>query len=487
MALPRRSGDDLMAGRWYPVPLESKLFQNIPETSLTRAFAALENCFVSESGAHIRFPGLAEFCAIPDDTGRMYIGGEWRGDMIAVSSNGNFYRIDRDGNVEDRTRTPIAGGSRPIFASTEDEMVVAAGGQIIRFAGDETEVLSEDAPLSTHVAFIDNYLVAIEAGSGRWYHCEVGDYQSWDPLDVFTAGSQPDDANALFVSPFREVLVCGRDSIEQFERLTTGDVPFFRRWAVGEGIFAPYTLLGADNAMFGITRQREFVRITGQTSQSVSDDIGRVLEAIPDEDWRDAWVGGHPWNPLHLLGQKFILLQIPRAETPYGTRGLTFLFDYRQRKWASLYGWSNEVAAPSRWPGWSHWPLWGKVFVGCEGKICELSADTFDNDGIEQRMLGRTAHFSNLGHARVDNVRVRVRRGVGSYEDAPTLLLRCNRNDRGFGRWVKRSMGKAGERDMMVEFGAFGEGYSFQFEYAVTDDCPVEIVSVEVQAVTTGR
>src|SRR5207253_2763042 len=160
---------------------------------------------------------------------------------------------------------------------------------------------------------------------GRFFHTAPGVSSSWNPLDVFTAEGKPDDLNALLVTQFREVLMCGEDSIEQFERTQSGDRPFFRRWASGDGLAFPYTLVEADQGVWGVNKKREFVRFSGQTYQQRSDDVGAVLMAI--DDWTDAWA-----SALIVDGQKYILLQAPRAATPYGTRGLTLLYDYRARR-----------------------------------------------------------------------------------------------------------------------------------------------------------
>lgn len=473
-----------MPGPWRDIPLQTKLFLNVDETVLTRAQAAIENAFQNEAGGHSRFPGLIDFAALPDN-GRVYVH-EWRGDLIAVTSNGRVYRIDRAGNVEDVTGVPVSGGGRVIFAKTTDELVMAAGGPLIRFAGvpGKTELLSEDAPDSTHVVFIDNFLVAVEKDSGRFQHAAAGQFRSWNPLDVFSADGKPDDVNSAIATPFRELLLAGNDSLEQFERLPSGTTPFFRRWAVGEGVSEPYMLTFADNALWTVNQLREIVRISGQTSQPVGRDLGRVLESV--DDWSDAWAGGYPDKPLHLLGQKFVLFQIPNATNPYDTKGFTFLYDFAQKRWTTLYGWDANLNRPTRWPGWSYWPLHDRVYVGCEGKVCVFDENTFSNSGEIQRMLGRTAHFSELGEIRIDNLRVRMKRGEGTNTEAGELNLRVRRDHHAWTPWRRKSFGKSGEREPVREYGGFGCGHTFQFEWFVTDDVPVEVMKLQAQVTQLG-
>jgi hypothetical protein len=469
---------------WLPLPLGSKLFLNIDETGLTRASAAIENGFLTEASGFSRFPGLEIWTQLPD-RGRVYLN-DWHGDMIAGTSKGKLYRIDEDKNAEDVTKVPIQGGRRFVFAKTEDEMVIAAGGQIVRFAGAKTEILSEDAPQATHVAYMDNYIIAVERDSGRFMHNTAGESREWDPLDTFAADGSPDNVTAAIATPFRELLLCGPESIEQFERFQSGDVPFYRRWSVGEGVLAPYAITFADNAVFTLNQSTEWIRFTGQTSKPVSDDIGRILATV--DDWSEAWMGGFPNKPLDAVGQKFLILQAPHAENEYGTKGITFVFDYRMQQFCLLYGWDEKRACPARWPGWSHWPMWGETFVGGDdGIIYRLAPEKFSHAGSTQRFLVRTAHWDALGEVSIDNLRIRLKRGLGSHEGEPKIMVRCNRDNREFGRWIERGLGKQGHRSMTLEFGGFGIAQTFQFEIAVTDDCPIEIAKADVQASQVGH
>lgn len=469
---------------WTPIPLNEKLFLNIKEEAQTVLFSASENCFVTETGTISRFPGLKPFVTLPGDNSKVYLF-DWKGDLIAATQAGNVFRINRNGAVENVTGIPLSGGGRAIFDKTEDELVIAAGGQILRFAGERTEVLSDNAPLSYFVQFIDNYLVASERDSGRFWHSKVGDYRTWEDLDVFTADAKPDDINAMIVTPYRELLVTGADSVEQFEPSQAGDAPFFRRWALGDGISAPYTAVFADNAVYAVSNRREVVRMSQQQTQPVSGDIDRVLERL--DNWDDAWCGGYPDKPLNLLGQKWLLLQAPNATNPYGTKGWTLVYDYRQQKWTSLYGWDNGLNIPTRWPGWSHWPLWDRTFVGGNGVIYEFDYDGYSNAGNRSRFLLRTAHLSRLGEVEVSNLRLRVMRGIGDYDGAPVISIRAKRDGKPWTRWVRKSLGLAGNNMPFIEFGSFGWGTSWQFEIECSDDCPIEIAQFEAQLWSGGH
>jgi hypothetical protein len=468
-----------MAGTWKEVPISTKLFTNVRETVLRKAQAAIENAFINEAGGHSRFPGMSTFCTLAGGA-PTYLD-EWKGDLLAVT-NSRIYRVDKSATARDVTGVPLSGEGRAHFSETDNEKLIAAGGPILRLAGAETEILSADAPNSTHTGYIDGYVIAIETGSGRFQHCDQDDFRVWDALNTFAANGKPDDLNGLIITDFREVILTGTDSVEQYERLTSGATPFFRRWGVGEGILAPYTLVFEDQGVWAVNKDYEFVRFSGQVSDPNSDDLGRDFEQI--DDWTHAWAVA-----LRILGQKFILLQIPFATNVHGTKGVTLLFDFRSKKWTSLFGWDANIGQPTRWPGWSYKKMWGRHFVGGDGKVLELSESTYQNDGVTQRMLGRTGHLDEWGESNVQNVRLRLHRGDGSVnaETPPQLRLRALRDNKKYTRWVSKSLGLAGQRDMVIEFGPMGFANTWQFEWMVTDNIPVEVVTMEAQVVRAEK
>lgn len=470
-----------MAGQWREIKVGEKLFTNVKEAVLRRAAAATENVFVNESGGQTRFPGMTEFCAL-SGVAPTYLH-EWHGDLIAVS-NSRIYRIDSDANADDVTGVPLSGGRRPVFSQTTDELLIAAGAQILRLGGNFTEVLSDDAPLSTHIGVIDDFVLAIEVDSGRFYHCAASEYRNWDPLDVFAANGKPDNLNGMIITPYREIILTGTDSIEQFNRLNSGDSPFYRRWSLGEGILAPYTLVAFDQGVWGIDKLRMLNRFTGQISEPKSDDISRTFEGV--DNWEDAWA-----SEVNLLGQKFLLVQMPYATNIYGTKGITVLFEIRQKKWHSLYGWDTTTFTPTRWPGWSYYKLWDRHFVGGNGKVLEIVEGTYTNDGVKQRMLGRTAHIDEWGECAINNVRMRIKRGIGTSSDPdvepPKIYLTCIKDNTKRTRAKPKSLGRPGQTEMTVEFGPMGMAHTWQFEWETSDDCEIELVKLEAQVERVGE
>lgn len=463
--------------RWVEMPIFSPVYENVAETALRNGNARLENAFITEAKTHSRFPGLKTWLRMPSP-GKVYLF-DWRGDLIAVTSFGLVYRIGSDKTANNVTLTPVSGGRRVTAARTQDEILFAAGGPIVRLIGAKTELLSKDAPIATHVGYVDGYVLANEAGSGRFQYTDAGVYTSWDPLNVFTAESKDDPLTALVVTPFNETILAGPSSIEQWERNPDGTAPFFRRWTAGEGVYSPYTLAFAENALYGVTSLREFSRISGQLAQPVSTPMQNRMEKI--DDWTEAFS-----LVANFRGNRFIILQIPHATTVYDTKGVTLLYDYRQQRWSSLFGWDEDRSQPGRWPGWSMASAWGRDYVGGDGVIYEVDDETYAQDGGITQMVGRTGHLDFKGHTRIDDMRIRIERGRAPDENT-FLQLRINRDQRGFTSWLSRPLGISGDRVAYLHTGPLGMGRTFQVEYRVTQPMPIEITSMELLITGLGH
>lgn len=472
-----------MAEQWVPLPLSNPLHANTDESAVMVYQTAIENGFINDMGGHSRFPGLKVFARLPDK-GRVYLH-DFQNNLVAGTSRGRLFSLDPLGRVRDRTGAIVTGGNRIIYAKAKNELHMAAGGPIVRLRDETTDLLSEDAPLATHVGYLGGYTLAAEVNSDRWYYAAAGLPDSWDPLDTFAADSDADPVNSLLVTPFGELMLGGSNSIEQFEASQSGDAPFFRRWSIGDGIGAPYCLLFADNAVWSVNKKFEVVRASGQVPAAESTAISQLLEKI--DDWSEAWMGGYPDNPLHVSGQKFILLQIPNATNAYGTKGVTLLLDYRAKKWFTLYGFNVKSGEPERWPGWSHWSLWNRTFVGGEGVIYEVDEDHFTIDGAPQRWLLRTGYMADGNGVEINGFRLMVTRGHGGPASEGSIMVRCRRDHRPWSNWIKRGLGRSGQSAPLINFGNFGQAHSFQFEIMTTDDVKVDLMKAEILPKPVGH
>lgn len=456
-------------GTWVDFPLSGELNKNVNGTMLTANAAEIQNAYLNEAGGLSRFPQLRTFLALPPKF-PVYLE-DWRNDLMAVAG-GRTYRINLAGSYTDVTGASVEGGKRVIFAKTEDELVMTAGRQMVRYRGAPTTILSPDAPETTHVGWVSSYLVALEKDSGRFQHSVGGNYTQWDALNVFSAEGKPDDLTGLLVTEFGELLLAGTDSIEQHDPSPSGDQPFYRRWLLGRGLYAPYSFVSADNRAWGVNDKKEFVAYSTQVGVIASQQIQSKLEEI--DDWSDTFA-----MPIAVAGQRFIVLQMPKATNSYGTKGVTFLYDYRKKHWFEIFGFNDEVGLPERWQGYSYKEIGNRKFIGGNGVIYELEGQGGE---FTQKMLWRSG-FVTLGGSRfsIEKLQIRVERGkVAVSQTAPVISMRVNKDNRGFGRYVRRDLGKAGKSHMELNFGSMGVATNFQIEIEATDDIGVEISKIRM-------
>jgi hypothetical protein len=468
---------------WGDIPLATGVLQNVTETALKAGVATLENAYLTEADSLARFPGLRTFAEIEGDDGRVYLT-DYKNDLMAVTSRGRMYRIGSQGEVEDVTTFGITGAGRPVFAETDQDLLVCAGGPIVRFAGHRTSRLSAQAPDASHVAYIGGFVAALEPRNGRFQHSAAGQYDVWNPLDSFAAEGRPDALTALIAtSGGGQLLLAGPKSVETFEQSAGGDKPFFRRDVLPYGVSAPSTLTDDPLGTFAVTDQFSFAGLATSSATALSRAVQLMMDAV--SDWRDAWA-----TAVQAAGQQFVILQAPYAVTPYETEGLTLVLDIARKAWFYLYGWDADLGRPARWPGWSIHKFNGRTFVGGEGRIYELTKDAYDNAGLPQRVLWRSAHMqASGGEIHVQNVRVRVERGHGATAAAvsPVMSFRVNRDNRGFGRYKRIDMGRRSDRHMIRYLGPMGYGRTVQMEVSITDAVPFEMAALEWETEVVPR
>lgn len=457
------------------VKFTEKLLENVSEAVLSeKGVAACENCYVNDVGGLTRFPFPMTYQEIPFNQPVYLYHKDFRGDLHGVAS-GHAFRFSDD-SAEDLTKFVIAGGKRVVFAETTEELLMVAGGKIGKLKGEETRLLSATAPESTHIGYIDGYLVAATEFGFR--HSPVGDVDGeWDELDTFSAEGQPDDVIALQVTDFNELLLGGPDSLEQFTA-ANGTPPFVRQYTSGPGVFedAPYTMTFADNRTWYVNSELDFIATTSQLGSVESGAIRASLKRI--DNWNGAFT-----TKINTEEKTFMLLCAPMATNRYGTTGITMLYDLTGRRWLSLYGWDKALGRPTRFDCYSVSHIRGQTYIGGTGKVYKLGRTA--DSGTIQRMLWRSGHITMPGMDQfsVEEVIVRAKRGVGGKagEVAPLIGLRANKNNRGFGRMIRKSLGLVGDKEQKIRFPKIGNCESVQFELEVTDNVDVEIVKMDMR------
>ena len=463
---------------WYPIQLSGRMQQNAPESALRAGVVTVENLYVNDAGGLSRFPGLSPFSTLPGTGPSPVYLTAYGGDLLAVEGGGQAFRVNRlTGEATKIPGTTISGGRRASFAPTDRELLIAAGGPIVRYQGADIDLLSAQAPESTHVAYVDGYAVAIEPKSGRFYHSRPGQYDQWDPLDVFSAEGKPDDLIAAFVTEYNELMLLGTETVEQFQSVPSGAQPFARRWANADGLLGPDLICEADQAVWMMTNELEFSRLSGQTSVPVSAAVQLPLDRV--DDWSRAWCAHLP-----IAGQRFLVIHAPNASNGYDGKGLTFVYDYRQQRWCYLYGWDADRGVPAGMPIWSILRIGNEYFAGGEGVIYRINPDEPAVAGGVQRCLIRTGHITFAGGAfRAEQLRLTLQRGDGPYDPAaqvPVVSMRMRKNNTVWSPPMRFSLGRPGQSQMILRKGNLGNCQTLQLEIEMTDMGPFEVSNLEL-------
>ena len=226
--------------------------------------------------------------------------------------------------------------------------------------------------------------------------------------------------------------------------------------------------------------------MSGQVGQSVSEDVGQAFQGFYGmghlETHEAAWA-----LPLNVSGQKFIIFQSPFATNKYGTKGVTYAIDIRANKWCELFGWDNNLNVPTIWPGCSVAKIWGKTYVGGQGKIYECTGNAYTNAGNIQRIYFRTPMYIEGGRTRINKLMLWGKRGTGTNTSEAYIMMRSNQDGKGFTHWQRYPLGRAGDNNFFMQFPAQGVAYSWQFEFMVSDNCDVQLRELKADITKLSR
>lgn len=112
-----------------------------------------------------------------------------------------------------------------------------------------------------------------------------------------------------------------------------------------------------------------------------------------------------------------------------------------------------------------------------EGQELTLIPNT---DHALNRWLVKTGNIRFNAEVNVDDVRLTLKRGIGSNDAEPVMWVRASKDGKPFGKPKKVGLGKAGDGILVKMLGGFGSAREWQFEFTSTDDCEIELRKCEV-------
>ena len=331
---------------------------------------------------------------------------------------------------------------------------------------------------ATHIACVDNTMLAFEPGSQRFQISAVGDAYTWAAIDFASAEGLPDDIVSM-ISFSRLVYLFGTASLQIFWNSGDANRPFVpvEGSSIEVGCMAPHSVAKDESGVY-------FLGGDPKGGPRVYKSSGGQTTPISTPAMDFAFIGGNGEQAyevrnalaytFRMEGHSFYVLTFPSSAK-------TWVYDSSTEGWSEFLEWDTEWRRHR-----SNCAIYssGRQLVGDfeNGKIYELSSSVYRNGSAVQRALRASAHLSSGNQMlTVASLEVICEHGVGLSAGQgadPQMMLRTSKD--GANTWTGemwRPIGKTGEfRDRTRFVRPVGNGRSFVFEVSITD--PVKRVIV---------
>lgn len=436
----------------------------------------------------ISIPGHTEWCDL--GVGNVTIDGSYYSvlhDVKIVIAGGNAWTIDPTGNATQLSGVSIPQGIPASFTEDRKAVYFAANSSIHKYGGGTSvSILSGQAPRNvTSIAYISGFLVAIGIDStgafvpGDVWYSDNDEYTIWE---VFNAEAISDKVQNVFVT-YSELYAIGRESVEV--NYLSGDTsnPFAANKAASQpfGTPAPYSVAFDQQSIYYLTTvggARRIARLVdGRQPQIISFSVDVPIDNIQDVSNARAWM--HSIN-----GQSFYVITFPVANVTIGDmfhQSLTLAFNILLEEWYIWGGWFDQLGQYRRYPAdtFLYVEPWGKRFVGYEGKIYEVSGDSFPDSVLRPAI--RTG-WRSWGLTSVQKVCHKYTYDIKRGESSTDIVMLHRWRDNGNLEWRNPrevSLGATGQRTLPKESYRCGMYYKRQDEFIFPAGVEMVINSIE--------
>ena len=518
------------------IPLASDVMTNVDQTSVRDGSYRLFNAITDESGSTVGLPGFSSFHSLSsfvsnNDNGAMkpvITGLYWASKqstlVVAVGGTLTAFQLRTDpqttpvGNARsqrdftgDEIITPhvsitdvstypytysrwgTLGSSPAQFMYDGSTYLFGVGGEVPCIAqfttggfvvlGPNNKDVSTIPNMPTScgsIAYLDSYCLVNNIGSNRFNFSNVGDVYTWSASDLASAAGYEDNLTRLVVLN-RRIYLFGRQSIEIWEN--DGVTPFSRVSGgfIEGGTVAPFSVVVANQSVYWFDATRRFATFSGSDVAYLESPFDKELANLP-------YVADAQGYTCIINGNPLVIWDFPSAQKTYALK-----LRGEQVVWSQLGFWNGDTYMGSSVTGWLSVPEVGLTLCYDKGgsTIYALS-QTSRTDGVKGgalRVARVTGHldFGTQRRKLSNEIRLRIKRGRGSSTSTPKATLRWR--DNGEGPWTgsrEIDLGRQGERELTVRLPRMGVFRTRQFEFSVTDDVPVNVVSAEMDLDVLG-
>lgn len=438
--------------------------------------SVLLNCFVEQLPEDAKTPVLLSRVAGIDELGTVgngpIYGNHGAFELLYTVSGTKLYEVDASYTATELGDIgPIS--STGIDMEHNDEAIVVVN-YPNAFVYDTTtatfsQITDPDFVAATDVEFIDNWLLFVEAGSGRFFGADLGSATSFDALNFDTAEGNPDDLVGMKVD-HRQVVLFGKESIEIWDNTGAPGFPFERaiNGFLEIGCFNGRTVAKMDNSIFWLANDYTIRRLDGSTPVRVSNHA--VEQSIVNASIASA--RAFAWSQF---GHFFYEITFPEV---------TWVYDATTKTWHNreTYGLDYHSAG-------FHAQAFGLEIIGNTqsnqiGKFDPLIYTEWDET---QRMSWTYQPvYAENRRANHDRLEIVLESGVGltsGQGSDPQLML--DKSDDGGKTWTSlpnKDIGAIGEYQTRVVWNRLGSARQRVYRASVSDPIPVNVTDTLISA-----
>ena len=459
------------------LPINTPAYKNVDSASLQNASDVLLDGYVDESSSTRRRPGLSEFVDLGTSTaidGLFF----WQSrDVVIAVSGGVIYSISEDGSFVAVPGATLNTGTRVIFAQHGNSLILANGGNMVIIGGSSaTTITGTGVPNNvTHVAFIDQYIIAEEANTKIFHFSDVGTPESWNPLSFAAPVVKPDIINAIHTTAHGEILFFGPESLEVYINDAVNPFSPLQGAQSTRGCIAPYTVTPVGETFFYLDMSKKLVFLNEKRqAQTIDTPISRGIQEFATVSDAYAFY-------IEISGRSFFVVTFP-------TEKQTWVYDRVLNSWARWGFWNSATSSYDHWlvGTYTNATVWNKHIGGdrkLTGKVFEIKSDNLDDDGSMIRFFRRTGHITHGTHfrKRSNKLSFKVKSGIGSSDaTSPSLMVKWRDDNGEF--WANErliSLKAVGDSEFFAEIYNLGMYRARQYEVSLSDDTPLVLSDVE--------
>ena len=383
------------------------------------------------------------------------------GGRLYVAAGNTLYSVLESGTATSHGTIPGAG---PVTMVENGASLVVITNENLAYAWNNTTLSPiSDADFTSRGAsdgaFVGNYLLFIEPGSGRFFGSELGSATDYDALDFATAESNTDDLIGI-TEDHGDVFLAGTESCELWGNVGGSGFPFSRRFNgfIEQGCAAQRSIVNADQTVFWLDDTRIIRRLNGVTPVRVSthgvETAWESYSTVSDAEGFTYTQRGHI----------FVGWTFPTAQK-------TWVYDVTTKQWFERESYNQGFWRPS-------WVVnvYGGVWAGDRnsGKFGVLdSSGNFNEFGDPQVMRWTyPSVYAERATAFHHELELVCETGVGlSGSDSPEVMMQVSDDGgRTFDFLETANIGKIGEYRTIVTWNGLGSAEDRVYKGSISDN-----------------